>query len=114
MERLKGIPLKLSAIELFAEQSDPVTLSQMVFAIIGISAEERLSDYRETQSDVNTIIHRINDKYPGLVYFEERKENAILLAERLQLFAASDILLVIPPRLENIDKIVYLSLLLKF
>ena len=109
MERLKGIPLKLSAIELFAEQSDPATLSQIIFAIIGISAEERLSDYRETQCDVNTMIQRINDKYPGLVYFEERKENAILLAERLQFFAASDILLVIPPRSENLGSTFFLK-----
>ena len=99
MERLKGIPLKLSAIELFAEQSDSATISRVVFAMIGISAAERLADYRETQEDVRTLIERINGKYPDLVYFEERKESDIKLAERMQFFAAADILMVIPPRL---------------
>jgi trehalose-6-phosphate synthase len=98
MERLKGIPLKLSAIELFAEQSDSATVSRVVFAMIGISAAERLADYRETQQDVRTLIDRINGKFPGLVYFEERKESDINLAERMQFFAAADILMVIPPR----------------
>lgn len=97
MERLKGLPLKLSAIELFAEQC-PEWRDKVVFAIIGISAEERHLDYRETQKEVRLLIRRINKTYPGLVYFEERRESDMKLKERMQFFAAADILLVVPPR----------------
>jgi trehalose 6-phosphate synthase/phosphatase len=97
MERVKGLPLKLAAIDLFAERC-PEWRERVVFAIIGISAEERGSDYKETQRDVRTLVESINTKYPGLVYFEERNEKDMLLAERLQFFAAADVLLVIPPR----------------
>jgi trehalose-6-phosphate synthase len=97
MERIKGIPLKLSAIELFAEHC-PAWVDKVVFAIIGVSAEERLEDYKETQRDIAEMISRINAKHPGLVYFEERKAENIMLSDRLQFFAAADILLVIPPR----------------
>ncbi|CAM9124205.1 unnamed protein product, partial [Ectocarpus fasciculatus] len=97
LERIKGIPLKLAAIEMFAERC-PEWREKVVFAIIGISAQERHSDYRETQKEVRFMIHRINKKYPGLVVFEERIESDMGLKERLQFFAAADILLVIPPR----------------
>lgn len=97
LERIKGIPLKLSAIEMFAERC-PEWREKVVFAMIGISAEERHSDYRETQKEVRYLIHRINRKYPGLVAFEERRESDMGLKERLEFFAAADILLVIPPR----------------
>jgi trehalose 6-phosphate synthase/phosphatase len=97
LESIKGIPLKLSAIELFAERC-PEWREKVVFAIIGLSAQERDTDYRETQKEVRFLIEMINEKYPGLVVFEERTEKDMGLKERLQFFAAADILLVIPPR----------------
>jgi trehalose 6-phosphate synthase/phosphatase len=97
LESIKGIPLKLSAIELFAERC-PEWREKVVFAIIGLSTQERDTDYRETQKEVRILIHMINEKYPGLVVFEERTEKDMGLKERLQFFAAADILLVIPPR----------------
>lgn len=97
LERIKGIPLKLCAIELFAERC-PEWREKVVFAIIGISAEERHTDYRDTQKEVRSLIQRINLKFPGLVAFEERRERDMGLKERIEFFAAADILLVIPPR----------------
>ena len=97
LERIKGIPLKLSAVELFAETC-PEWRDKVVFAIIGLSVEERHKDYTETLKEVRFLIQKINKKYPGLVVFEERSEKEMGLKERLQFFAAADILLVIPPR----------------
>ena len=46
-------------------------------------------------------VDRINDKYGdghAVVYFEERKEKDMRLAQRLAFFAASDILMITPTR----------------
>ena len=98
LERLKGIPLKLIAIEQFIDEN-PKWLGKIVFSIIGISASERGDDYRQTQHDVNVMVKRINSKFnDSLVYFEERKDADIRLFQRLAFFASADILMITATR----------------
>lgn len=102
LERLKGIPLKLMAIDEFM-QENPKWRGQIVFTIIGISAHERKQDYHQTVHDVKLLVDRLNEKYGDgqgdvLVYFEERLEKDVRLAQRLAFFAASDILMITATR----------------
>eukprot|EP01041_Mallomonas_annulata_P009119 gene9119-18891_t len=102
MERLKGIPLKLLAIEQLM-QENPQWKGKLAFVMIGVSAGERASDYRQTQHDVKYLVNNINMKYSEnestpLIHFEEREERDISLVKRLAFFAASDILMVTPAR----------------
>ena len=96
LERLKGIPLKLNAIELFMKEN-PSWKGKIVFSIIGISAHERGEDYHQTQADVLHRVTSLNKLYTvddiPLVYFEERLERDIRSAQRLAYFAAADILM---------------------
>ena len=102
LERLKGIPLKLIAIEMFLEE-EPNWRGKVVFSMIGVSALERGDDYRQTQHEVKVRVDRINSKFgsadcPLVVYFEERKENDLRLGKRLSFFAGSDVLMITPTR----------------
>lgn len=102
LERLKGIPLRLMAIDKFLE-SNPSCIGLVTFSLIGISAGERAQDYKQTVHDVRILVERINEKYStldkrGVIYFEERPEKEIKLAERLAYFAVSDILLMTATR----------------
>lgn len=96
LERLKGIPLKLGAIDLFMANY-PEWHGKVVFAIIGVSAFERGDDYKQTQRDVLIRVAKLNSTYGTadvpLVYFEERLEKDIRLPQRLAFFAAADIFL---------------------
>lgn len=103
LERLKGIPLKLMAIDQFMEEN-PQWLGKLVFTIVGISANERGQDYRQTQHDVKIIVRELNLKYKSaqhpdpLVHFEERHDRELNLAWRLPYFAAADILMMTATR----------------
>ena len=96
MERLKGIPLKLNAIDEFLAEN-PKWVGKLVFAMIGISAAERGSDYRQTTHDVRIMVDKINEKYKvngnvdDVIYFEEKQEREMKLAQRLAFLGASDI-----------------------
>jgi len=97
IERLKGIPLKLVAIEQFIEEN-PKWREKICFVIIGIPARERGDDYRQTQNEVKLLVERINTKFRSqsgdLIIFEEREDTDIDLKKRLAFFAASDVLLI--------------------
>ena len=110
LERLKGIPLKLSAIDKFMEDH-PQWLGKIVFTLIGISASERGSDYQQTLHDVNIVVRDLNKKYAfntnsnsneqssyQLIYFEERADKDIRLRQRLEFFASADILMITAAR----------------
>jgi trehalose-6-phosphate synthase len=96
LERLKGIPLKLNAINRFLEEN-PQWQGKLVFTIIGVTALERGGDYRQTQRDVIARVSNLNEKFTtdGIptVYFEERSERDIRLPQRLAFFGAADILM---------------------
>lgn len=100
LERLKGIPLKLIAIEQFLEEQ-PEWRDKLIFSIIGVTAHEREDDYRQTRHDVQVMVNSINNKYghgDTVVWFEERSDKDIRLAQRLAFFAGSDILMITPTR----------------
>ena len=78
LERLKGIPLKLTAIDMFLSRN-PDWQGRIIFALMGISAIERGDDYRITQLEVASMVRDLNAKYgqsPGdiVVWYEERSE----------------------------------------
>eukprot|EP01032_Pedospumella_encystans_P014145 gene14145-16269_t len=103
LERLKGIPLKLMAIDQFMAEN-PQWLGKIVFTLIGISAIERGQDYRQTQHDVKIMVRELNLKYLSnknkdpLIYFEERADKDIRLAQRLPFFAVADVLMITSTR----------------
>jgi trehalose 6-phosphate synthase/phosphatase len=101
LERLKGVPLKLMAIEQFMAANSQ-WLGKICFAIIGVSASERGQDYHQTRHDVKSRVDQLNAKYSRngepLVHFEERQEKDIHLEERLAFFGAADILLITATR----------------
>lgn len=69
-------------------------MGKVVFVIIGITASERGEDYLQTQMAVNTLVARLNRKFPESIYYEERKENEMKLLQRVALFYISDVLMV--------------------
>ena len=103
LERLKGIPLKLMAIDQFMEEN-PQWRGKIVFTLIGISAGERGQDYRQTQHDVKIVVRELNLKYLSsahqdpLIFYEERLEKDMRLAQRLPFFAAADVLMITATR----------------
>jgi len=103
LERLKGIPLKLMAIDQFLEEN-PEWLGKIVFTLVGISAGERGQDYRQTQHDVKILVRELNSRHTSPehpdppVYFEERHDRDIQLAWRLPFFASADILMMTATR----------------
>ena len=102
LERLKGIPLKLIAIDAFLEEN-PNWHGKISFSIIGISATERGDDYRITLRDVKIMVKAINSKYstgPGdiVVHFEEKGEKEFHLGERLAYFGACNLLMITATR----------------
>lgn len=102
LERLKGIPLKLMAIDNFLA-ANPQWISKVIFPLIGISASERGQDYRQTQHDVRILANNINEKYKDksngpIINFEERNDREIRVAQRLAYFAAADVLLMTATR----------------
>lgn len=102
LERLKGIPLKLMAIDKFM-QENPQWHGKVVFPFIGITAAERGQDYRQTLHDVNIFVNQINEKYKEtsngpVIYFAEKNDREIRLSHRLAYFAAADVLLMTATR----------------
>lgn len=100
LERLKGIPLKLLAIDEFMAEN-PRWRGKLLFSIIGVTAPERGIDYLQTLRDVTIMVARLNEKYstgPGdqVVFFQEKKD--VPLDERLAFFGASDMLMITAPR----------------
>ena len=96
------MPLKLLAVEQFLAEN-PQWAHKVVFAVIGVSASERGEDHKQTQADVSALVDRINRQYGGrgtdpVVYFEERLERDIGLAQRLAFFAAADVLMATAAR----------------
>ena len=112
LERLKGIPLKLMAIDEFMAENLNWK-GKIIFTLIGISASERGQDYVQTQHDVKILVDHLNKKYGDasgpLVIFEEMHDKDIRLARRLAYFAASDILLMTATRYVSYPIISYIS-----
>jgi len=97
LESLKGIPLKLLALERFLKRC-PEWVGRIVLIQIGITAWERGDDYIKTREEVTTMVQRINGIYPGTVVFEETPDWRMRLQQRVALMKASDVALVTPIR----------------
>eukprot|EP00934_Nitzschia_sp_Nitz4_P000007 Nitzschia sp. Nitz4//scaffold110_size71422//26492//30639//NITZ4_005869-RA/size71422-snap-gene-0.35-mRNA-1//-1//CDS//3329533074//7//frame0 len=97
LESLKGIPLKLLALEHYLRRY-PHMAGKVVLIQIGISAFERGEDYYRTRNEVTEMVNRINEIWPGSVQFQECSETSMKLQQRLALMRASDVALVTPIR----------------
>lgn len=101
LERLKGIPLRLTAIDEFMQENEKWR-NKLVFTIIGITAPERGDDYRQTVHDVTERVKSINQKWgtpsSPIVYFEEKLDKDFKMPQRMAYFAASDMFMVLATR----------------
>ena len=97
LESLKGIPLKLLAVERFLKRC-PEYIGKIVLIQIGISAFERGRDYEQTKREVAMMAAKINDMWPGTIQFQECTESNMRLQQRMALMRAADVVLVTPIR----------------
>ena len=97
LETLKGIPLKLLAIERFLQRR-PEWVGKLVLIQIGISAYERGDDYTHTKATVLEMAASINSRWPGTIQFQECAESEMRLQQRLAILRAADICLAVPVR----------------
>jgi trehalose-6-phosphate synthase len=73
---LKGIPLKLLAMEQFLWQC-PEWVGKVVLIQVGISAFEHGDNYTKTKNEVAKMVNRINEMWPGTVQFQECSESSM-------------------------------------
>ena len=97
MESLKGIPLKMLAVERFLNRC-PEWVGKIVLIQVGISAYERADDYARTKSEVLVMVANINKVWPGTVQFQECAESDMRLPQRMALLRAADVVMVTPIR----------------
>ena len=93
MESLKGIPLKLIALERFLQRC-PQWAGKFVLVQVGISAFERGDDYTKTRTEVISMVNKINDRWPGTVQFQECAESEMRLQQRMALLRAADVAMI--------------------
>ncbi|KAL7546288.1 hypothetical protein ACHAWF_009620 [Thalassiosira exigua] len=93
MESLKGIPLKLIALERFLQRC-PEWAGKIVLIQVGISAFERGEDYTKTRDEVLSMVANINERWPGTVQFQECAESEMRLQQRMALLRAADVVMV--------------------
>ena len=93
MESLKGIPLKLIALERFLQRC-PEWAGKIVVIQVGISAFERGDDYTKTRNEVLSMVAKINDRWPNTVQFQECAESEMRLQQRMALLKAADVVMV--------------------
>merc|ERR1719356_1835586 len=93
MESLKGIPLKLIALERFLQRC-PQWAGKIVLVQVGISAFERGDDYTKTRNEVISMVTKINGRWSGTVQFQECAESEMRLQQRMALLKAADVAMV--------------------
>ena len=93
LESLKGIPLKLLGLERFLKRC-PEWIGKIVLVQVGIRAFERGDDYLRTESEVNSLVNRINGRWPGTVHFQILNETEMRLQQRMALLRAGDVVVV--------------------
>ena len=93
LESLKGIPLKLLALERYLKRC-PEWVGKIVLIQVGISAFERGDDYHRTKKEVLQLVQNINTAWPGTVQFQECRETEMKLHQRIALLRASDLIMV--------------------
>lgn len=93
LESLKGVPLKLLALDRFLTRC-PQWVGKIVLIQVGISAFERGDDYRRTSHEVTQLVESINQKWPGTVEFQKCSESEMRLQQRMAILRASDLVVV--------------------
>lgn len=93
MESLKGIPLKLIALERFLQRC-PEWAGRIVVVQVGISAFERGDDYTSTRNEILSMVTNINSRWPQTVQFQECAESEMRLQQRMALLKAADVVMV--------------------
>lgn len=93
MESLKGIPLKLIALERFLQRC-PEWAGKIVLIQVGISAFEVGDDYTKTRNEVLSMVTNINTRWPKTVQFQECAESEMRLQQRMALLKAADVVMV--------------------
>lgn len=93
MESLKGIPLKLIALERFIQRC-PEWAGKIVLVQVGISAFERGDDYTKTRNEVLSMVANVNGRWPGTIQFQECAESEMRLQQRMALLKAADVVMV--------------------
>lgn len=93
LESLKGIPLKLIALERFLQRC-PEWAGKIVVVQVGISAFERGDDYSKTRNEVLSMVSNINNRWPQTVQFQECAESEMRLQQRMALLKAADVVMV--------------------
>ena len=93
LESLKGIPLKLLAVERFLTRR-PEWIGKIVLVQVGISAFERGEDYLNTKRETQKLVNKINQTWPGTVHFQECPESGMRLQQRMALLRAADCVVV--------------------
>ncbi len=97
LESLKGIPVKMLAMERFLKRC-PEWVGKIVLIQVGITAWERGDDYIKTRNEVAQQVQRINEMWPGTIQFQEAPDWRMRLQQRMSLMKASDVVLVTPIR----------------
>ena len=97
LESLKGIPVKMLAMERFLKRC-PEWVGKIVLIQVGITAWERGDDYIKTRNEVAEQVQRINAMWPGTIQFQEAPDWRMRLQQRMALMKASDVVLVTPIR----------------
>ena len=93
LESLKGIPLKLLALERFLTRCNE-WVGKIVLIQVGIFAFERGDDYRRTYHEVTKLVESINKKWPGTVQFQACPESEMRLQQRMAILRAADLVVV--------------------
>ena len=93
LESLKGIPLKLIALERFLQRC-PEWAGKIVLIQVGISAFERGDDYTATRNEVIAMVTKINERWPNTIQFQECAESEMRLQQRMALLRAADVVMV--------------------
>lgn len=97
LERLKGIPLQLQAIESLLRQY-PSYKSQLVFILVGLDAQG-CSDFELSREEVKEMVNQLHTTLscsePVIIYHEER---FLTVAQRAALWSVAPILACTPIR----------------
>uniref|UniRef100_A0A7S2Y679 Alpha,alpha-trehalose-phosphate synthase (UDP-forming) n=1 Tax=Entomoneis paludosa TaxID=265537 RepID=A0A7S2Y679_9STRA len=93
LESLKGVPLKLLALDRFLTRC-PEWIGKIVLIQVGIFAFERGDDYRRTYHEVTQLVDTINKKWPGTVQFRACPESEMRLQQRMSILRAADLVVV--------------------
>lgn len=93
LESLKGVPLKLLALDRFLARC-PEWVGKIILIQVGIFAFERGDDYRRTFHEVTQLVETINRKWPGTVQFRACSESEMRLQQRMSILRAADLVVV--------------------